>query len=420
MILLLKYFSSIVIFGQLFSNVFCVKNILLIVVDDLRPASGCYNDKNAYTPHIDELAANSYVFTRAFAQQALCAPSRNSFLTSRRPDSLLLYDFYSYWRHVVGNFTTLPQFFKERGYVTKSIGKVFHPGISSNNSDDQPYSWSEPPYHPATERYKEWPVCGAGHRNLVCPVYTDLQPGGTLPDLQSVAEAKRFVASRAEARGSASSRPFLLAVGFHKPHVPLKFPKRFLDYHPLENVTLPDNRQRPYGSPTVAWNPWNDLRERDDIAKLKLLFPFQPMPVDWMKRIIQSYNAAVTYIDELVGELLLTLENEGLDNNTIVALIGDHGWSLGEHGEWSKFSNYEVATRVPFILKVPQLQQKGKHLNQEQKDQDLWIQKRKSEQGLHTGQKKLEQQKQEQKDQDLGIQKRKSEEGLLTGQKKLE
>ncbi|XP_039300736.1 uncharacterized protein LOC120356024, partial [Nilaparvata lugens] len=192
------------------------------------------------------------------------------------------------------------------------------------------------------------------------------------------------------------------------------------DYHPLENVTLPDNRQRPYGSPTVAWNPWNDLRERDDIAKLKLLFPFQPMPVDWMKRIIQSYNAAVTYIDELVGELLLTLENEGLDNNTIVALIGDHGWSLGEHGEWSKFSNYEVATRVPFILKVPQLQQKGKHLNQEQKDQNLWIQKRKSEQGLHTGQKKLEQLNQEQKDQDLWIQKRKSEEGLLTGQKKLE
>ncbi|XP_039299359.1 LOW QUALITY PROTEIN: iduronate 2-sulfatase-like [Nilaparvata lugens] len=228
MILLLKYFSSIVIFGQLFSNVFCVQNILLIVVNDLRPALGCYNDKNAYTtPHIDELAANSYVFTRAFAQQALCAPSRNSFLTSRRPDSLLLYDFYSYWRHVVGNFTTLPQFFKERGYVTKSIGKVFHPGLCY--------------------------------------------------------------------------------------------------YHPLENVPLPDNRQRPYGSPTVAWNPWNDLRERDDIAKLKLLFPFQPMPVDWMKSIIQSYNAAVTYIDELIGELLLTLENEGLDNNTIVALIGDHG-----------------------------------------------------------------------------------------------
>ncbi|XP_039299919.1 golgin subfamily A member 6-like protein 2, partial [Nilaparvata lugens] len=95
-------------------------------------------------------------------------------------------------------------------------------------------------------------------------------------------------------------------------------------------------------------------------------------------------------------------------------------WSLGEHGEWSKFSNYEVATRVPFILKVPQLQQKGKHLNQEQKDQNLWIQKRKSEQGLLTGQKKLEQLNQEQKDQDLWIQKRKSEQGLLTGQKNLE
>ncbi|RZF41763.1 hypothetical protein LSTR_LSTR012242 [Laodelphax striatellus] len=373
--------------SQTFTVIFSVQNIVLIVVDDLRPALGCYNDKNAHTPYIDELAENSFVFTRAFAQQALCAPSRNSFLTSRRPDSLHLYDFYSYWRDVAGNFTTLPQFFKERGYVTKTILQVknnetefprnlmcmntrnknnfmehskekykqspTYMGIKfmgylpdtalgpyynrmlaseklafgSNNSDDQPYSWTEPPFHPASERYKEAAVCvdpasGRLQRNLVCPVDTSRQPGGTLPDLESVCEANKFILQR---NAAATNRPFLLAVGLHKPHyccIEWIFVVDIADYHPLENVTLPANRQRPYGSPTVAWNPWNDLRKRHDIAALNLDFPYQPIP----------------------------------------------GWSLGEHGEWSKFSNYEVATRVPFILKVPQLQLKEGKLNEQRQE----------------------------------------------------
>lgn len=134
-------------------------NFLLIIVDDLRTTLGCYGDINAYTPNIDALAEDSIVFTEAFAQQALCAPSRNSFLTSKRPDTLQLYDFYSYWRDKVGNYTTLPEHLKINGYTTMSIGKVFHPGISSNGSDDSPYSWTEKPFHPYTDRYKNAPVC---------------------------------------------------------------------------------------------------------------------------------------------------------------------------------------------------------------------------------------------------------------------
>ncbi|XP_049863269.1 iduronate 2-sulfatase isoform X4 [Schistocerca gregaria] len=230
------------------------KNILFIIVDDLRPALGCYNDVNAHTPHINALAKKSVVFKHAFAQQALCAPSRNSFLTSRRPDSIRLYDFYSYWRETAGNFTTLPQYFKQNGYHTMSIGKIFHPGISSNYSDDQPYSWSEEPFHPPTEQYRDSPVChgtsGQPGRNLICPVSVELQPGKSLPDLQSLEAAKKFLREKRE-------EPFLLAVGFHKPHIPLKFPREYL------------------------------------------------------------------------------------------------GWSLGEHGEWSKYSNFEVSVRVPLIIHVP-------------------------------------------------------------------
>ncbi|XP_023718635.1 iduronate 2-sulfatase isoform X3 [Cryptotermes secundus] len=292
-----------------FSGIEAKDNIVFIIVDDLRPALGCYGDTMAHTPNIDALAESSIYFNNAYVQQALCAPSRNSFLTSRRPDTLHLYDFYSYWREVAGNFTTLPQYFKENGYHTKAIGKIFHPGISSNWSDDQPYSWSEAPYHPPTQHYKEASVCpqadGTFGRNLVCPVEVRFQPGHSLPDLQSLDEATKFL----QAQSSATLSPFFLAVGFHKPHVPLKYPVKYRELHPLESIHLPSAHWRPSALPTVAWNPWTDLREREDVAALNVSFPFGPMP----------------------------------------------GWSMAEHGEWSKYSNFEVSVRVPFILHVPGL-----------------------------------------------------------------
>ncbi|XP_054267443.1 iduronate 2-sulfatase isoform X1 [Macrosteles quadrilineatus] len=332
------------------------QNILVIISDDLRPSLGCYGDKNAFTPNIDALCEESVRFSNAFAQQALCAPSRNSFLTSRRPDTLNLYDFYSYWRDIAGNFTTLPQYFKEQGYFTKSVGKVFHPGISSNFSDDQPYSWSCDPYHPPTEVYKDAAVCprtGSLCSDLVCPVDPALQPGGTLPDLQSLHEAQVFLRSR-----RANQQPFFMAVGFHKPHVPLKYPSEFLRYHPLRNVSLPPDSW-PGQLPSVAWNPWTDIRKRDDIASLNISFPYGRMPDEWTHLIRQSYYAAVSYIDHLVGNLLKELHKSKLYENTIIVLIGDHGWSLGEHGEWSKFSNFDVAVKVPLILRVPGLTDKS-------------------------------------------------------------
>ncbi|ELU18596.1 hypothetical protein CAPTEDRAFT_96261 [Capitella teleta] len=114
----------------LLSSLVKPKNVLMLVIDDLRPALGCYDDvqNKVLTPNIDQLASHSVKFTEAYAQQALCAPSRVSFLTSRRPDTTRLYDFHHYWRTFAGNYTTLPQYFKENGYFTQSVGKVFHPG----------------------------------------------------------------------------------------------------------------------------------------------------------------------------------------------------------------------------------------------------------------------------------------------------
>ncbi|KAM6061195.1 iduronate 2-sulfatase isoform 1-T1 [Chlamydotis macqueenii] len=329
-------------------------NVLFIVVDDLRPVLGCYGDKLVKSPNIDQLASQSIVFSNAYAQQAVCAPSRVSFLTGRRPDTTRLYDFYSYWRVHAGNYSTMPQYFKENGYVTLSVGKVFHPGVSSNYSDDYPYSWSLPPFHPSTEKYENDKTCrgkdGKLYANLVCPVDVTEMPSGTLPDIQSTEEAIRLLNVV-----KTNKQKFFLAVGYHKPHIPLRYPQEFLKLYPLENITLAPDPWVPQKLPAVAYNPWMDIRQRDDVKALNVSFPYGPLPDDFQLQIRQSYYAAVSYLDMQVGLLLNALDDVGLSNSTIVVFTADHGWSLGEHGEWAKYSNFDVATRVPLMFYVPGL-----------------------------------------------------------------
>ncbi|CAJ1057922.1 iduronate 2-sulfatase isoform X2 [Xyrichtys novacula] len=328
------------------------RNVLLIMADDLRTSLGCYGDPVVKSPNIDQLASKSQVFLNAYAQQAVCAPSRISMLTSRRPDTTRLYDFNSYWRAHSGNYTTIPQYFKSKGYFTMSVGKVFHPGIASNHTDDYPYSWSTPAFHPASFRYEKEKVCkgkdGKLHTNLLCAVNVTEQPGGTLPDLESTDEAVRLLKSRANTKD-----PFFLAVGFHKPHIPFRIPQEFLSLYPLDQMTLAPDPQVPRLLPSVAYNPWLDVRKRDDVQKLNISFPYGPIPTEFQLRIRQHYYAAVSYMDAQVGRLLSTLDELRLADTTMVVFTSDHGWSLGEHGEWAKYSNFDVTTRVPLVYYVP-------------------------------------------------------------------
>ena len=188
--------------------------------------------------------------------------------------------------------------------------------------------------------------------NLLCPVDVASQPGGSLPDIQSTDYALKMFKSFA--RNATSQTPFFLAVGYHKPHIPLKFPAHYLDLHPIENVTLPENRRYPPGLPPVAWDPWTDVRLREDVAALNLSFPYGPMDDDFARKIIQHYHASVTYVDDQIGRLLQGLdEYENLASNTLVVFIGDHGWQLGENQEWAKYSNFETAVRTPLIVRLP-------------------------------------------------------------------
>ena len=144
-----------------------------------------------------------------------------------------------------------------------------------------------------------------------------------MPDIQSTQYALNFLKNHTDANNS--NQPFFLAVGYHKPHIPLKFPKQFLDMYPIEEIHVAADPLLPFDLPPVAYEPWTDLRWRDDIAALNLSFPYERMPDFYAKKIIQSYYAATTYMDSLVGQLLIALDEYGLTGNTIVSFIGDHG-----------------------------------------------------------------------------------------------
>ncbi|KAK3696695.1 hypothetical protein QZH41_013051 [Actinostola sp. cb2023] len=305
------------------------KNVLLIIADDLRPSLACYGDNLVKTPHLDGLASRSMLFSTVAAQLALCAPSRTSFLTSRRPDTTEIFTNKGifYWRDK-GNYTTLPQYFKHAGYITASVGKVFHSGEASNKTHDYPYSWSLPPYIPSTLKYSNTKVCpnddGSLHTNIFCPVDVAKQPEGSLPDIQNTRFALGLLRNFSS-QPETSRKPFFLAVGLYKPHIPLRFPKEFLDLYPLHNVPIAPDPFLPLNLPPVAYEPWTDLRWRDDIAALNLSFPYGPMPSLYAKKIRQGYYASTSYIDSLIGDLLKGVDRYGFRENTVIAVIGDHG-----------------------------------------------------------------------------------------------
>lgn len=175
-------------------------------------------------------------------------------------------------------------------------------------------------------------------------------PNQTLPDIEILKKAKEYIHMHKR-----DIMPFFLAVGFQKPHIPLKYPKKYLKYHLLEKFKVPKPYAWPNDVDSVAYNPWIDLRKRKDIQLLNLKFPWEKIPNIFAKQIIQSYYGAVSYIDDMIGKLLHQLDISNLREKTVVILTSDHGWSLGEHAEWGKYSNFNVAVHVPLIISLPSI-----------------------------------------------------------------
>ena len=329
------------------------KNVLFLIADDMSTHLGCYKEENApsivhpemHTPNLDKLASKSLLLLRAHAQQALCGPSRTSFLTGRRPDTTKIYDLLRNWRDYTANFSSMPQFFKERGYHSIGAGKVFHPGPSDNND---PYSWTQTFYE--APNYEFWEMDNRFSWFAVPPSMRAEMP---LPDEQVTEYAIKQLHQLAPAART-GEQPFFMAVGLWKPHYPLVFPEEYLNHYPMQDIQLPPNSYAPVNMPNIAWWDYPELRSYTDIEALNVTGQINStLPDDVVLNQRRAYYASVSYADHLFGRIIQTLDDLGLAQDTIVSFVSDHGTHRGEHGEWDKETNFELATHVPMMVRVP-------------------------------------------------------------------
>ena len=325
-------------------------NVLFIAVDDLRTELGCYGHAGVRSPRIDGLAAAGTVFDRAYCQQAICAPSRASLLSGCRPDTTRIYDLETPLRQAMPDVLSLPQHFKDSGYVTVSLGKIYHHG-----NDDAP-GWTERPkagqplyadeevrayQNRRREEARQKGLTGSRAYNHAAGPSTECLdvPDGAYSDGSITDEALRRMRQHKDG-------PFFLAVGYVKPHLPFTAPKRYWDLYDPSKIRVPDPAD-PADAPRIAFSNWGELRAYRDIP--------QQGDLDEAKarHLIHGYLACVTYVDTQVGRLLDGLEALGLRRKTVIVLWGDHGWKLGEYGDWCKHTNFELDVRVPLLLAAP-------------------------------------------------------------------
>ena len=336
-------------------------NVLFIAVDDLRPELHCYGNKQIISPNIDKLAEQGLLFERAYCQQSLCAPSRASLLTGLRPDWTGVCDLSTHFRKKVPDVVTLPQHFKNHGYHSQAVGKIYHGSfeiLSRHHSDRK--SWSVPEWWPGP-RYYYTPegvrvareVYSKSRRRRGAPVdnWVNCFVRGLAteaPDVPDNVPCDGQTTEKAiEALQQIKDKPFFLGVGFLKPHIPFVAPKKYWDLYKREDIRLAKNRTRPQNTPDMAFPKGTEMRAYYDIPDEKNVSD------EKARTLIHGYYACVSYVDAQVGRVIGELERLGLRENTIIILWGDHGWKLGEYNSWSKLTNFELDTRVPMIISVP-------------------------------------------------------------------
>ena len=325
-------------------------NVLLICVDDLKPTLGCYGDAHAKTPNVDRLAARSLRLDRAYCNQAVCSPSRNALMTGLRPQTLGIYDLPTNFRHSRPDAVTVAQYFQQHGYRTEAMGKIMH--VGHGNVEDE-RSWDVPHFKPKVPQYavkENNPPAGAKRD----PKNPSKDPKGAATESADVpddAYGDGQIAIEAVNRlktAGESGKPFFMAVGFLKPHLPFVAPKKYWDMHDPATLPQPERLTPPEGAPVYAPQFGGELRSYKNI-------PGGNTPLDeaTTRHLIQGYYAATSYMDAQLGKVLDALDETGLAKNTIVVFWGDHGWHLGDHGIWCKHTNYEQAARIPLLIARP-------------------------------------------------------------------
>ena len=383
------HFSAFVFLFAISTSVFAQKkatnkpNILFIAVDDLKPLLGCYGNTLVKTPNIDRLAKLATVFNRNYCQQAICGPTRASLMTGTRPDVTQVWNLTTQMRDVNPDLVTLPQYLISQGYETSAIGKIYHPSSAIGGVD--PASWSIPYLkskesdfpaelgEPANGQYQMKETKERMTPEIIAErklKNKDLAANDENPksikgpsteciDVPDTAYEDGVIALLAKDQIlalSKSEKPFFMAVGFHRPHLPFVAPKKYWDLYDRDAMPIATFQEHSKNGPLIAYHQSGELRNYLDIPE------FATLPADSLriglklekqKELIHGYYAAVSYMDAQVGILLNTLESLGTLDNTIIVLWGDHGWHLGDHDLWHKHTNFEEATRAPLLIAGP-------------------------------------------------------------------
>jgi len=334
-------------------NTISKPNVLFIAIDDLRPELGCYGAKQIITPSIDKLAADGTVFMNSYCNVAVCGASRASLLTGMRPIPGKRFKGWNSRADLEApGIVTLPEYFKQHGYYTISNGKVMHV------QDDSPQAWDEPAWRSNANR-------GAGHHWY--NIYHDwLNPASeSLADKSNPKKAKGPFWEAADVPDNAyhdgqisdkaindlkrlakQEKPFFLACGFWRPHLPFNAPKKYWDLYDRKEIAIADNRFRPKNAPKA-------LRSSGELKNAYTVHQGFPENEDFHRLARHGYFASVSYIDAQVGKIIQSLVELGLYENTIVVVWGDHGFHLGEHNFWGKHNTMDRSVRAPLIIRHP-------------------------------------------------------------------
>lgn len=318
-------------------------NVLLIMADDLNNDLGTYGHPLVKSPNLDRLAARGLRFDRAYNQFPLCSPSRVSLLTGLRPDTTRVHDLQTDFRTVLPDVVTLPQMFKRSGYVAARVGKIYHYGnpgqIGTSGLDDQA-SWDVVVNPRGIDKDEE------GQLTNLTPTR---QLGSALAYYASPAADMEHTDGKVASETIAlleknKDRPFFIGAGFYRPHCPFIAPRKYFDLYPLDRVPAPAASPES-GAPPAAWFTTP---------------PHWGISEQGQRESIRAYYASISFLDANVGRILDALDRLRLTDNTIVVFLGDHGYQLGEHGQWMKQTLFERSARAPLIVAGPGISSTGR------------------------------------------------------------
>ena len=315
-------------------------NILFIIVDDLRPQLGCYGHTETISPNMDRLASEGMLFNRAYVQVPVCGASRASLMTGLYPTHDRFVTYYSRADEDAAGIPDLPAHLKSNGYTTISNGKIYHKVEDNTDSWDEIHRPNDfRVYLKPENQGKAWKEMAAYED---ADVTDNAYPGGAL--------AEKIIGDLRRAKEEGT--PFFITAGFTKPHLPFNAPKKYWDLYDPEKLELADNPYRPEGAPNQAMHQWNELRDgyggMPEVGN---------MPDDLARKLIHGYYACVSYTDAMIGLVMDELDQLDMRDDTIVILMGDHGWQLGEHSLWCKHALFDTSTFTPLMISAPGFKQ---------------------------------------------------------------